>query len=55
MAAVLFSFSKDPRKLIRKICSEGKGCTIHPSAVVEGCLLGDYVTIGANAVVVVPF
>lgn len=49
--AMLFSLSKDPRKLIRKFVQKGKGCKIHPSAVVEGCLLGDYVTIGANAVV----
>ena len=43
--------SKDPRKLIWGFVQKGKGCKIHPSAVVEGCLLGDYVTIGANAVV----
>ncbi len=30
---------------------KGKNCHIHPSAVVEGCILGDNVTIGANAVV----
>ena len=29
----------------------GKKCRIHPSAVVEGCWIGDNVTIGANAVV----
>jgi hypothetical protein len=29
----------------------GKGCRIHPSAVVEGCWIGDGVEIGANAVV----
>ena len=49
--AMVLSFSTDPRKLIRRFVQKGKGCTIHPSAVVEGCLLGDYVTIGANAVV----
>lgn len=30
---------------------KGKNCKIHPSAVVEGCILGDNVVIGANAVV----
>ena len=35
-------------KLINK---RGKNCKVHPSAVVEGCILGDNVTIGANAVV----
>lgn len=49
--AMLFSLSKDPRKLMRRFVQKGKECKIHPSAVVEGCLLGDYVTIGANAVV----
>ena len=28
----------------------GKGCHIHPSAVVEGCILGDNVVVGANSV-----
>ena len=49
--AMVLSLSKDPSKLIRRFVQKGKGCKIHPSAVVEGCLLGDYVTIGANAVV----
>lgn len=49
--AMVRSFSKDPRKLMRHFVEQGKGCKIHPSAVVEGCILGDYVTIGANAVV----
>jgi hypothetical protein len=29
---------------------KGKNCNIHPSAVVEGCILGDNVIVGANAV-----
>lgn len=49
--AVLLSFSTDPNKLIRRFVQKGKGCKIHPSAVVEGCILGDDVRIGANAVV----
>jgi len=49
--AALFSFSTDPSKLIRRFVQKGKGCKIHPSAVVEGCILGDDVRIGANAVV----
>jgi hypothetical protein len=49
--AMLLSLSKEPSKLIRRFVRTGKGCKIHPSAVVEGSLLGDYVTVGANAVV----
>ena len=34
-----------------KLGRQGKDCLIHPTAVVEGCWLGDGVRIGANAVV----
>lgn len=30
---------------------KGKNCKIHPTAVIEGCIIGNNVTIGANAVV----
>ncbi|MEN9700093.1 MAG: hypothetical protein RLZZ301_1291 [Bacteroidota bacterium] len=36
---------------LRRMNQKGRNCRIHPSAVVEGCVLGDNVTIGANAVV----
>lgn len=36
---------------LRLMNQKGKNCRIHPSAVVEGCILGENVTIGANAVV----
>lgn len=43
--------SVTPARVGAQLNHRGKGCTIHPSAVVEGCWLGDDVTIGANAVV----
>lgn len=49
--AMVLSLSIDPKKLFFRIVQKGKDCNIHPSAVVEGCWLGDSVTIGANAVV----
>ncbi len=49
--AMVMTLSKDPAKLIRQFVRRGKGCKIHPTAVVEGCILGDGVKIGANAVV----
>lgn len=36
-------------KVLRKFSTHGKGCDIHPSAIVEGSTLGDRVTVGANA------
>jgi len=35
---------------LKAMNQKGKNCRIHPSAVVEGCVLGDDVTVGANAV-----
>ena len=43
--------SLTPARVGAQLNHRGKGCNIHPSAVVEGCWLGDDVTIGANAVV----
>ena len=51
MWAVLRSGSLRPRRVGAQLGRIGKGCRIHPSAVVEGCWLGDGVEIGANAVV----
>jgi hypothetical protein len=43
--------SVNPRRVGAKLGYKGSGCQIHPSAVVEGCWLGDDVEIGAGAVV----
>jgi hypothetical protein len=40
-----------PLRIGAKLGRKGAGCTIHPSAVVEGCWLGEGVNIGAGAVV----
>lgn len=49
--AALRAGSLDPRRVGSKLGRKGKGCQIHPSAVVEGCVLGADVQIGAGAVV----
>jgi carbonic anhydrase/acetyltransferase-like protein (isoleucine patch superfamily) len=49
--AVLRAASLEPDRIGAKLGRKGKKCRIHPSAVVEGCWLGDGVKIGANAVV----
>jgi hypothetical protein len=49
--AVLQMRSFRKHKLIGAYVQQGTDCRIHPSAVVEGCLLGNNVVIGANAVV----
>ncbi len=38
-------------KSLKTLNRFGKNCLIHPTAVVEGCILGDNVKIGANCVV----
>jgi NDP-sugar pyrophosphorylase family protein len=40
-----------PANVMQKLVNKGRGCEIHPSAVVEASTLGDYVKVGANAVV----
>jgi hypothetical protein len=49
--AVVRAGSLNPRRVGAKLGRKGRGCTIHPSATVEGCWLGDDVDIGAGAVV----
>jgi len=49
--AWLGALSIDPYRIGARLGRRGKGCRIHPTAVVEGCWLGDGVEIGANAVV----
>ncbi|RME28228.1 MAG: hypothetical protein D6798_02855, partial [Deltaproteobacteria bacterium] len=49
--AVVRAGSVDPARVGARLVRRGRGCRIHPSAVVEGCWLGDGVEIGAQAVV----
>jgi carbonic anhydrase/acetyltransferase-like protein (isoleucine patch superfamily) len=49
--AVVRAGSLDPRTVGARLGRRGTGCRVHPSAVVEGCWLGDGVEIGAGAVV----
>jgi len=48
---VLKARSREFTRIFSQLHKNGSNCRIHPSAVVEGCLLGDDVRIGANAVV----
>lgn len=43
--------SLNPFRVLAKTTRRGRGCVVHPSAVVEGCVLGDGVKIDAGAVV----
>jgi hypothetical protein len=38
-------------RALRTLNRIGKGCLIHPTAIIEGSVIGDNVTIGANAIV----
>lgn len=38
-------------KSLKRLNKIGKNCLIHPSAIIEGCVIGDNVKIGANCVV----
>ena len=49
--AALRTLSLSPVRIGLSLSRIGRGCRIHPSAVVEASWLGDDVTIGANAVV----
>ena len=44
-----FSFKK--QKIAERFVIKGKNCEIHPSAVVQACILGDHVKIGPYAIV----
>ncbi len=50
MWAAFRAMSLNPFKILQKLTTRGRKCTIHPSAVVEGCTLGDNVQIDAHAV-----
>ena len=45
------AFSLNKHKIASRFLIKGKGCDIHPTAVVQGCVLGDRVTIGAHCLV----
>lgn len=47
--AALRARSVNRWKVLRKFSTHGKGCDIHPSAIIEGSTLGDRVTVAANA------
>lgn len=47
--AVLRAFSLNKWKVLGKLNTIGKGCDIHPTAVVEGSTLGDGVSVGPYA------
>ncbi len=49
--ALVRAMSFNKWKIMGKLTRAGKGCDIHPSAVVEASTLGDNVVVGANAVV----
>ncbi len=48
--AALRAVSLNPHKVLARATRRGRGCWIHPSAVVEGCHLGDRVKVDACAV-----
>ena len=48
---ILKARSVKPEKLLPKMNRLGKGCQIHPTAYLEGCIIGDNVTIGAKSTV----
>jgi len=47
----LSAFSLNKHRIASRFVLKGRGCDIHPSAVVQGCILGDRVTIGAHCLV----
>jgi carbonic anhydrase/acetyltransferase-like protein (isoleucine patch superfamily) len=47
--AAIRAFSFNKWKVLRKLNHKGRGCDIHPTAVVEGSRLGDGVKIGPHA------
>ena len=48
--AVVRAMSLNPHKVMARLTRRGRGCRVHPRAVVEGCTLGDGVEIDAGAV-----
>jgi hypothetical protein len=51
LKALLRAHSFNRWKVLSKLVKKGRGCDIHPTAVIEGSILGDGVRIGAHALV----
>ena len=49
LGAIVRSHSLNRWRVLAKLSSRGRGCDVHPSALVEGSTLGDGVTVGPNA------
>ncbi|MBH24392.1 MAG: hypothetical protein CMH57_08075 [Myxococcales bacterium] len=49
--AAMRAMSFNKWRVMAKLTTRGAGCDIHPTAVVEGSVLGDNVTVGAGAIV----
>lgn len=49
MSAIM-SFSLNKWKILSRLNRVGKGCDIHPTAYIEGSIIGNNVIIGANAI-----
>jgi carbonic anhydrase/acetyltransferase-like protein (isoleucine patch superfamily) len=47
----LSAFSLNKHKIASRFVVKGKGCDIHPTATVQGCILGDKVSIGPYSLV----
>ena len=47
----LSAFSLNRHRIASRFVIKGKGCDIHPTATVQGCILGDKVTIGPYSIV----
>ena len=51
LVRALSALSFNKYRMFSRFVIKGKGCDIHPSAVVEGCILGNRVSIGAFSLV----
>ena len=49
--AAIRAMSVNKFKVMQKLTTRGRGCEIHPSAVIEASTLGDNVEVGAGAVI----
>jgi len=47
----LSALSLNRHRIASRFVIQGKGCDIHPTATVQGCILGDHVTIGPYSLV----
>jgi len=47
----LSAFTLNKHKIASRFVVKGKGCDIHPTATVQGCILGDHVSVGPYSLV----